>query len=175
MGQCEYISSYGQCKSPALEGRRFCDKHAPNSNATIVGQYHLACKLLEDAPARHSDAKNLKSLVGEIAVLKSLFEKRLNMIDNDAELITAIPTLKDLADRIEKLVSSAHAMDVKLGNLLSKASLVSLAGQMISAIEENIRPFADKLGTETVDIAIEKIGQAIIEAIAAQENKNDRK
>ena len=175
MGQCEYISSYSQCGNEALEGKRFCDKHSQKANATVIGQYHVACRLLEDAPERHSDAKNLKSLVGEIAVLKSLFEKRINMIDNEAELIAAISSLKDLAEKIEKLVSSAHAMDVKLGNLLSKASLVSLAGQMISAIEENIRPFADKLGTNTVDIAIEKIGESIIEAIAAQENKNDRK
>jgi hypothetical protein len=172
MAQCEYITSYGQCKKQAPEGKRFCIDHTQKSNATIVGQYHLACRLLEDAPARHADSKNLKSLVGEIAVLKSLFEKRINMVDSEAELLVSIPTLKDLAERIEKLVSSAHAMDVKLGNLLSKGALIALAQDIIVAIEKNIRPFADKLGSETIDIAVEKIGEAIIDAIAAQENQS---
>lgn len=170
MDQCEYITSFGQCKQKALPGSRFCTDHSSKGAATVIGQYHLACKILDDAPSRHADSSNLKSLVGEIAVLKSLFEKRVNMIENEAELVVSIPTLKDLAEKIDKLVTSAHAMDVKLGNLLSKGALVALSHDIIKAIEVNIRPFADKLGTENVDIAIEKIGDSIIKAIASQEN-----
>jgi hypothetical protein len=172
MSQCEYISSFGQCKKDAVNESHYCAEHShsPKVKATTIGQYHLACKMLGDAPYRHADTNHLKSLVGEIAVLKSLFEKRVNMIDSEVELQVSIPTLKDLAERIEKLVSSAHAMDVKLGNLLSKGALIALSQEIISAIEKNIRPFADKLGTETIDIAIEKIGESIINAIASQEN-----
>ena len=169
MAQCEYISSFGQCKQQATGGSKFCPNHSSKAKASVIGQYHIACQMLEDAPYRHSDSANLKSLVGEIAVLKSLFEKRINMVDCEVELIAAIPTLKDLAEKIEKLVSSAHAMDVKLGNLLSKGALIALSQEIIKAIELHIRPFADKLGTENVDIAIEKIGTEIIKAIAAQE------
>jgi len=175
MAECEYITSYGQCKNEAIAGSRFCKDHAPNGKSTIIGQYHIACKQLGDAPARHCDSNHLKSLVGEISVLKSLFEKRVNMIENEIELQVAIPTLKDLAEKIEKLVSAAHTMDVKLGNLLSKSALVALSQEIIKAIDKHIRPFADKLGVETVDIAIENIGNDIIKSIASQENKDERK
>ena len=170
MAQCEYITSYGQCKQDAIEGSRFCVEHSRNGSATVIGQYHIACAMLGDTASRHAETKNLKSLVGEIAILKSLFEKRVNMIDSEVELVVATPALKDLTASIEKLISSAHTMDVKLGNLLSKGALIALSQEIIKAIELHIRPFADKLGTENVDIAIEKIGESIIKAIASQEN-----
>jgi hypothetical protein len=131
-------------------------------------------KLIGDSAERHAKQDHLKSLVGEIAILRALFEKRLNTSTTDVELVAATPALKDLAGQIEKLVASTHAMDVKLGNLLGKGALVSLAQDLISIIAKHIQPFADADTPPTqneVDEAIERIGTEIVESIASKENQ----
>jgi len=169
--QCEYVTTRGQCVKSAISGSKFCQDHSAKSAATMINQYRIACKLLGDAPERHANADELKSLRGEIAILRSALERRLNIIESDAELIAAMPTLKDFALALDKLATSCHNMDVKLGNLLDKQALMSLAQRMIKIIEEAMRPFADrKASNEEIDEAVEAVGQAIVEAIAEQEN-----
>lgn len=170
--QCEYMTTRGQCCKAAIEPSRFCEDHSATSAATMINQYRIACKLLGDAPARHAQADEIKNLKGEIAILRSALERRLNMIDSDAELIAAMPTMKDFALALEKLATSCHNMDVKLGNLIDKQALMSLAQKMIGIIDRNIRIFADsKPSQEQVDEAVETIGQEIVKAIAEQENQ----
>lgn len=170
--QCEYMTTRGQCANDAISGSRFCPDHSRTSTATMINQYRIACKLLGDAPQRHAQADQIKSLVGEIAILRSALERRLNTIESDAELIAAMPTLKDFALALDKLATSCHNMDVKLGNLLDKQALMSLAQDIIHIIERGIRPFASSTPTnEEIDEAIESIGREIVQAIATKENK----
>jgi len=138
----------------------------------MIDQYRITCKLLGDSPQRHSQADEIKSIRGEIALLKSLLETRLNMIRSDAELVAAMPTLKDYALAVEKLATACHNMDVKLGNLLNKQTLMSLAQDIIQILDTAIRPLAGTTPTqETIDQTIEEIGQKIVEAIATKENQ----
>jgi hypothetical protein len=128
--------------------------------------------VLGDSPERHAADAEMKSVKGEIAIVRSLLESRLNMIENNAELVAAMPLLKDYALAVEKLASSCHAMDVKLSNLLSKNVLLSLAQDMIGIIDTHIRELVDtKPSTKEIDVIIESIGREIVEAIAAKENE----
>ena len=168
--QCDYIASYGQCTKEAITGR-FCEKHSPNSRKTMVHQYRIACDQLGDGPARHANADQLKSITGEIIIIRSLLESRINMIQNDAEMVAAMPVIKDYILAVEKLVTSCHTMDVKIGNVLSKTTLLALAREIIHIIENGVRPLVDTTPSQhTVDELIEAIGQDLIQAIAAQEN-----
>jgi hypothetical protein len=98
-------------------------------------------------------------------------ESRLNLIDNDAEMIAAMPVIKDFTQAIEKIVASCHAMDVKLANLLSKGSLVSLAQDWIEIIDKHLRPLAGTTpSAETIDETIEAIANEFVDSIAAKEN-----
>jgi hypothetical protein len=138
---------------------------------TVINQYRIATAELRDTAYRHAQGDKLKDLKGEIVILRSLLEARLNMINGDAELIAAMPTLKDYAQTIEKIISSCHAMDVKLANLLNKSALIQVAQDIIVIMEENLRPLVDTTpSTETVDETIEAIGRSIVESIAKQEN-----
>lgn len=177
--QCQYITSHGQCRKDALDGLKWCEAHLPasvkNNKSTSLGQYQIACKLLGDAPERHAATNaELKSLRGEIALMRAMLERRLNMIESDAELVAAMPTLKDFALAVEKLASSCHNMDVKLGNLLDKQALMSLAQEIIQIITRRTSPLRASQGDVIIDETIEAIGQDIVEAIAKQENKNAR-
>jgi len=171
MSQCEHVTAYGQCKNTADPGGRFCVDHRPDRTQRTIQQYLITNKLIGESAERHAQQDHLKSLVGEIAFLRALFEKRLNIATSDVELIAATPALKDLAGQIEKLVSSTHAMDVKLGNLLGKGALVSLAQDLIGIISSHIQPLVGATPTQNeIDEAIECIGTEIVESIASKEN-----
>jgi len=170
--RCEYMTTRGQCANDAISGTRFCPTHSTRSTATMINQYRIACKLLGDSPKRHAQADEIKNLKGEIAILRSALERRLNMIETDAELIAAMPTMKDFALALEKLATSCHNMDVKLGNLIDKQALMSLAQKMIGIIDKGLRDFVDTTPTnKQIDEAVEAIGQKIVTAIAEQENQ----
>lgn len=165
--QCEYITQRGQCHNEAESNHRFCAEHSKHSTQSLINQYRVACKLLGDAPERHAQIDSLKSLRGEIALLRSLIESRMNMIESQAELVAAMPMLKDSFIAVEKLVSACHQMDVKLANLLDKQTLISLAQDIIRIIDARVR----KITKDDVDVdaVIEQIGQQIVTAIAHKE------
>jgi hypothetical protein len=170
--QCDYVTSVGQCANEAIAPGRFCEKHSAQGSKTLINQYRIACTVLGDGPERHAADSEMKSVKGEIAIIRSLLESRLNMIQNDAELVSAMPLLKDYALAVEKLASSCHAMDVKLSNLLSKNVLLSLAQDMIGIIDGHVRELIDtKPCSKDIDRIIESIGREIVEAIAAKENE----
>ena len=77
----------------------------------------------------------------------------------------AIPKLKDTFLAIEKLVTSCHNMEVKLGNLLSKSSLISLAQKIVHIIDTRLNDIPDR------DEIVAEIGKDIAKAIAEQENQ----
>jgi hypothetical protein len=171
MKQCEYIKSFGQCPEPAVSGDRFCEEHTARTAQRQIGPYLIASRFLGETAERHANSDKIKSLVGEIAVLRAMLERRLNSIDNDAEFMSMGVSIKDMALAIDKLVNSWHTMDVKLGNLLNKQALMKLAQDIIGIIEENVRPLADNHPTTAdVDNAVEAIADAIVKSIAQQEN-----
>ena len=173
MAKCEYITTHGQCSNEATPPGHFCPHHSATSHKTMMNQYRIACSQLGDTPERHAQAEQLKSISGEIVILRSLLETRLNMIDNPAELIAAMPMLKEYTLAVEKLATSCHTMDVKIGNLLDKQALMNLAREIITIIETNIRPLADTTPTGIeIDELVEAIGQDLVSAIAAQENQD---
>jgi hypothetical protein len=138
----------------------------------LINQYRICTKILGDAPERHAAADEIKSLKGEIAIIRSLLENRLNSIECDAEAIAAMPVVRDYALAVEKLAVSCHAMDVKLGNLLDKQALMSLAQKLIGIIDKHLRPLVGVTPTtEIMDEVIEQVGKETVVAIAEQENQ----
>jgi hypothetical protein len=170
MSQCEWITPSGQCGSEQISGSKFCDEHTVGGTAIMINQYRVACKLLGDAPERHAQADEIKSLRGEIVLLRSLIEARLNLVTNEAELVAAMPILKDFFIATEKIVASCHSMETKLGQLLNKQAIMSLAQDMIQIIDVNLKSMKD-LETTTLDLTIEQIGRELVETIAKQENQ----
>ena len=169
--QCEYLSSFGQCKKEAVKDDHFCEEHTSRDNQDKVGVYLITNRFFGEAAARHAESDKIKSLEGEIAILRALLERRLNSIESEAEAVSMAPIIKDTMLAIDKLVNSWHAMDVKLGNVLSKNALLKLAQEFIEIITKTIRPFENKTVTVSdVDTAIEAIADSLVEAVAKQEN-----
>lgn len=169
--QCERNTAYGQCSQEAIQGSRFCRKHDHHKGATSeIGQYRIANQKIRDTVERHKSRQDMKNLKDEIAIVRSTLEGRLNLIDSDAELAAAAPVIKEMALTLEKLISSCHTMDVKLGNLLDKKALISLAQEIIQIITKELKPHRATLSDEVVDLITESIGKEIINVIERKEN-----
>ena len=171
--QCEYITQDGQCKGTQTKDGQFCQVHKAQASKANLNQYRINCALLGSSLQRHHAADQLKNVSAEVAIVRSLLEARLNMIENDAELVAAMPVLKDFALTVDKLAQSCHTMDVKLGNLLDKQALMKLAQQIITIIDSNLRPLVDTTPTDTsLDELIEEVGRQLVTAVAAMENES---
>lgn len=134
-------------------------------DSVYLGQYLVSKRLFGDAPARHLEADEIKSLKTEIALLRAMIEKRWNMLDNEVDFIAAFPTMKDSFLALEKLVTSCHAMETKLNALVDKGALLSLAQQIVSIIQNRIPSIPDR------DEVIENIGNDIAASITKLENR----
>lgn len=166
--QCSYISGTGQCGHPAQPGSPFCENHSRKDQDELkLGQYLISKKLFGDAPIRHLDADEIKSIQTEIALLRSMVERRWNMLENDVEFVAAFPTMKDSFLAIEKLVTSCRTMEEKLDQLVNKQALLSLAQKIVGVIQGNLPK-----DLENRDIIVEEIGTQIAEAIQAQGKHN---
>jgi hypothetical protein len=149
-----------------MPGTPFCEHHNRRDVDEIkLGQYLVNKKLFGDAPIRHLEADEIKSLKTEIALLRSMIEKRWNMLENDIEFVAAFPTMKDSFLAVEKLVSSCHQMEVKLDMLISKQALLSLAQKIVGVIQDEL-----PATIEERDAMIERIGCRIADAIQEQGN-----
>jgi len=162
--RCQYVTPNGQCTREAVEGKTKCAVHGGNAKAALK-TYLITCKYLGDSPDRHLGADELKSLREEIALTRAMIEKRLNMVQSEAEFIASMPVFQGFMNTIEKLVSSCHNMEVKLGTLIGKAALLTLAQQIVEIIATNTQ------GIPGRDEIVEKISDEIVELILKAENQ----
>lgn len=162
--RCQFVTSVGQCVREAVDGKTKCELHGGNAKAALKA-YLITCKYLGDSPDRHLGADELKSLREEIALTRAMIEKRLNMVQSEAEFIASMPVFQGFMSTIEKLVTSCHQMEVKLGSLIGKAALLSLAQQIVEVIATNIQDIPGR------DEIVEKISDEIVTLILKAENQ----
>lgn len=161
--RCQFITPSGQCCKEATEGNTRCETHGGRPKDALRS-YLITCKYLGDSPNRHIAAQELKSLREEIALTRAMVETRLNMVQSEAEFIASMPVFQGFMNTINALVTSCHTMEVKLGVLLSKAALLTLAQKMVETISANLE------GIPGRDEIVEKIANQIVELVLAQEN-----
>lgn len=163
--RCQRVTVGGQCTKEALPGAKYCDSHTV-SRGNEMSHYLITGKLLGDAAGRHAGVNEIKSLRDEIALTRATVEILVNSIETQAELTAAMPRIHAGVLAIEKLVNTCHQMEVKLGVLLDKAALLTLAQTIINIISEAVKDLPQR------DQIVERVAADILEAIAKQENKS---
>lgn len=162
--RCQRTIPGGQCCKPALEGSEYCAIHTQGTGNELR-HYLLTNRMIGDSARRHAAAEEIKSLRDEIAIVRAIIETRLNSVTTEAEFAAAMPSIHSFIIAIEKLVSSCHAMETKLGQLLNKNSILTLARTMIQIIADNLGP--DIPGRDEI---VDKIARDIYKAVMTQEN-----
>lgn len=165
--RCQAVTPLGQCINKASEGNKFCPKHKPQRKEINMPlrNYRLAKAEMKEGAERHASSTELKSLREEIALIRTMAERRLNMIDSNADFMTACGQVNTLFLTLEKLINTCHRMEVNVGELLSKAALVEVAKEIGAILNEELA------GVDHYEEIIDRIMEKIVASISEQEQR----
>lgn len=139
--RCQASTHRGKCNLKAVSEGKYCLIHGgaselKNKEKQNLKNYRLAKFRVRAAELGNSD--NLTSLTDEVAILRILIEEMINSCNDASELLLIAGPLADLLMKSEKLVSSCHRLDSRLGNLLSKDKVMQFAQLVVEIISEQI-------------------------------------
>lgn len=129
--------------------------------------YVLADAQLAASYAKHSDNEAIYSLRDEIALIRTLMTDKLRQLDNDLEIQLATPIIINLAQTLERLVKTSSQVEVKLGAMLSKETVVLLAQGIMQVLASEIQHIP---GYEAI---IDKIHQRILTEVRITKNTEE--
>ena len=150
--RCYATNRLGQCTFQQIEGSNFCPCHAGGAGKKqekVMRNYRL-----EKYKQRHEDFLNSdghKSLHEEVAMLRILIEERMLSIQTPFDLIGSSGPISELILKVEKLVVSAHNLDIQTKNTVDQATLVTLAAGIVEIIKAYV-PEEDKCIAISEDI-----------------------
>jgi hypothetical protein len=166
--RCQAGTSKGQCMNRQVANTEFCPAHG--GPAILAKQDQAAIRRFKKSKwfaqiaDEHGDQDSLKSLTGEIALLKILQAEILNRCNTRHELIMNQGQLSDLVVKTEKLVTSAHKLQKDMAGLIDRSVLMHFASQIIEIIVAEI---GDQDARARISI---KITEAFQQATQGQED-----
>lgn len=168
--RCEGKAPDGQCPYLAVEGEKYCEKHlgvAGNSRVRRqkVERYLIDQQKLAASYNRQKDDRNYLDMREEILLLQALLERKINSIQTDTELITSIPAISALVQRLESMKSTLLKMQRELGKVLGKDVLRDFVKEIGTILDEEL------VGIENKGIIMENIANRIIQALDEAGNK----
>jgi hypothetical protein len=113
--RCQATTRSGQCTNLAIEGQIYCNYHLRNRDAEdeqSLRAYILTDPVTARAAGRHSQVEELKSLREEIALARAMIERRLNLVESNADFLQACGTVNTYLLTLERLISSCHKLEV---------------------------------------------------------------
>jgi len=157
--RCEHTSDTRQCGEQALEGTTRCAKHSKDPQTGLRRQYMLNQARYRQRYGDFADSNELRSLRDEVSIMRMVMEERLNMVTNNSEMLASCGQIASLAVVIERLVKSCHQLESRLGTLLSKPTLLSIANEIVQIL---LQELVDVPGYEDL---VDKISERIIQII----------
>ncbi len=139
-GHPECCESQG-CVNKSLEGSNFCAAHGGNMGvdataAKKMKNYRLT-KFASEVQEKQSSS-DIKSLAGEIGMLRQIIQEQWNSCDSANDLILKSGPISDLFTKLEKLVNSCNNIDKTLGNLIDREKVVTFAQTIVKIISPYI-------------------------------------
>lgn len=155
--RCQGSTSKGQCRHLALPGSEYCERHTQGNS--MIKNYLLRDAALAQEVERHGASDAVKSLKEEIAISRTLLERRLNSIKDHGDLIAATGQIVTLLTTIERLVSSCHKMEKSLEILIGKDRVLALAQVVVRVLLEELE------GLEGYEQIVDRVGARLIEEL----------
>ena len=140
--QCQTVTSTGQCPNRIVaEGCNHCYSHGGSTFLKKQGQQALNNYRLNKFNARLREMRtnsSIKDLRDEIGILRLILEEKFNSFTNTSELILQSGSIGELIMKIEKLVTSCHKLDEKMGMVIDKSTVINIAEQLIASVSKNV-------------------------------------
>jgi hypothetical protein len=134
----ERCTSNSVCPYKKEPNLQFCKLHGNlsayhqnnrNVHALRLAKWQERVEQLKESP-------EVKSLRGEIGVLRLLLEGTISRCADDAELLLSSGKISDLVVKLEKLVGSCHKIESTVA--IDKSTLIQFAGSVIQIITNHV-------------------------------------
>jgi len=122
-----------------MPGANHCARHG--GNMANPKEKHLRNYRLtkwKNRVGELADSQGIKSLREEVGILRIIMEEMLNQCEDATDLLLYSSRMADLVMKIEKVVISCDKMESKMGMLLSRESVLQLAGEFVSIIADQV-------------------------------------
>jgi hypothetical protein len=138
--RCKGAQPDGQCQNLAEEGSDYCRACGGESRAPErrLKQYLLARAQDRTRLAQLDDPEGLKSLRDEVVIATGMLERRLNMVDSDAEFLQAFPQIERFLRSVAELKKSSFFLEQKSGAMLSREQAFGLVRLMIAIVVDEL-------------------------------------
>ena len=152
----------GQCKFIAVEGFKYCPKHAgPGpmlAEKRKVHQYML--ELWQTRVDEFAEGEDVKTLRGEIGIMRMMVESIISRCTNAADLHLYSGKIAQLVGQIQTLVVSTDKLETRLGMILDKAGALALGAQIVEIIVSEISDpsIQDRVSNRIIDV-VARIGK----------------
>ena len=159
--RCQAVNAQGQCNNLGVklaEGEfgPYCLAHGGNMAQAAKKRESLRNYQLTIARWRlklddKADARGIKSLRDEVAILRICLEERLNKCHDEMDLILQSQAISAMVMNIERVVSSCHKLEGSMGHLLDKQAVLQFAQVVIAIVtkvvtdENQISLIADEI------------------------------
>lgn len=166
--RCHGTTPDGQCQYLALEGSEFCQFHSGKRlgnkqfEEKKTERYILENQALRQSYLRQKDDREYLSMKDEINLLTGFLEKRLNIMQTDADVIMATGHVTVLMQRLESMKINLLKLQQSLGMVLGKDEMRALARLMAEILDEELEGVDKK--EERMDIIVERLFHAIEDA-----------
>ena len=139
--RCQSTMKTGQCPNKATSLGGTCLVHGGNSHLQAEERKRITNYKLNKfrkSLERHASSPKLKTLNDEVAILRMLLEEQLNQCADVYDLTLKSHIVSDLVVKLEKLVKSCHTLEVSLGGVMDKNTLISFATDIIEIISSHV-------------------------------------
>ena len=143
LDRCQAGTTKGQCVNTKVVNTDYCPVHGGPAIAAKQDQASIkrfkTSRWFTELAAEHGDTDALKSLTGEIALLKVLQANILDRCHSQHELIMSQGPLSDLVVKTEKLVTSCHRIQKDMNGLIDRTVLMNFASQIVEIITDELQ------------------------------------
>lgn len=171
-GQCNFLSLAGMCVAGHVEDTdpdfvpsseiKLCPKHG----AHMINQKHRAAyhdyqlQVWQRRVSEFAESDQVKSLRGEIGILRMIIETVLNMCNNNQELMIYSTKIADLVIKCEKLVTRCESIENKSSMLMDKSAALAYGGKVIDIIGRHVDDpeVIEKISNDLIDALKETLG-----------------
>jgi len=138
--RCKSGTRAGQCLHVAAEGSEFCPLHAGVNRAPArdLRQYLLAKAEDRTRLAQLDENEGLKSLQDEVKIAVGMLERRINLLQDDADFIRSCGQLNMLLLTIERLKKSSQVLEERSGAMVSRSAILRLGQQICQVIVDRL-------------------------------------
>ena len=170
--RCQGVNSHGQCSKDAQPGGNFCTFHNGGVDKVKNQDIRLYYFLKSEDRSRLTELTQhdaCRSLRGEVAIIRMLIERQINLRTDRSDLLAAYGTLNSLLLTSKDLTESLYTLEQNLDTLLAKPTLLAFGSTFITILIEELKevPGCDEI--------IERISGQIILTVgnAGLENPNN--